>query len=83
MNKNRLWRVDLTHKMGYQAPSLYVETTTYERPKAELEALNLAKKLTRLSDFPNVWHIEVVCTERKQYNNKWLSIPEINNLRVV
>jgi len=80
MEKNRLWRVDITHIRGYQAPSLYVETTTHERPKAEIEALSLAKEKTRLSDFSE-WTIEVVPTGRKLWNGKWLTLWEIEEIK--
>jgi len=83
MEKNRLWRVDITHIRGYQAPTLYVETSTPEGTKAEkveLEALKLAKEKTRLSDFSE-WEIKVVPTGRKQWNGKWLSLWEIEQIK--
>lgn len=74
MEKNRLWRVDITHVRGYQAPSFYVETSTPEgqkAEKAELEAIKSAKEKTRLSGFPE-WTIEVIPTGRKLVNGKWV-----------
>ena len=83
MEKQRLWRVDITHIRGYQAPTLYVETSTPEgkQPeKVEAEALKLAKEKTRLSDFPE-WEIKVVPTGRKIWNGKWLTLWEIEELK--
>lgn len=65
---------------GGSNPSLYVETTTHERPKAEIEALSLAKEKTRLSDFSE-WTIEVVPTGRKLWNGKWLTLWEIEEIK--
>jgi len=79
MEKQRLWRVDITHIRGYQAPTLYVETSTPESQKsekAELEAIKLVKEKTRLSNFPE-WEIKVTPTGRKLWNGKWLTLWEI------
>lgn len=83
MEKNRLWRVDITHIRGYQAPSFYIETSMPEgtKPeKVELEALKLAKEKTRLSDFPH-WEIGVVPTGRKKWDGKWLTLFEIEKIK--
>ena len=66
MNKQRLWRVVITHVSGYQAPSFYVETTTkssQNREKAELEAIKLAKEKSGLGRFPKTWVFKVVHLE--------------------
>ena len=66
MNKPRLWRVDLTHKMGYQAPSFFVETSNSEnqlREKAEKEAIRLAKGRTGLGSYLESWKISVTHLE--------------------
>jgi len=78
----KLWKVVLTHKMGAQAPSYFVETeyvavkskTTRDNKEVEmLKALKKAKKLTRLNDFPDDWIIAVVDTEKvwNPHRNKW------------
>jgi hypothetical protein len=76
MNKNRLWRVDITSICGYQAPSFWVETETngnQTREKAEQEALRLAKERTGLSRFPEAWKITVSHLENYfQINGKWV-----------
>lgn len=77
MNKTRLWRVDLTHRMlGYQAPSFWVETETHgnkTREEAEQEAIKLAKERTSLSRFPKTWRIRVEHMENYfQLNGKWV-----------
>jgi hypothetical protein len=66
MFKKRLWRVDIIHSMGYQAPSFFVETATLSsstREVAEKEAIKIAKEKTRLSSFPKSWTIKVVHLE--------------------
>ncbi len=76
MNKARLWRVDVTKILGYQAPSFWVETATnasQTREKAEQEALRLAKERTGLSRFPKAWKITVTHMENYfQINGKWV-----------
>ena len=73
----------LTHQMGAQAPAFFVETKyvaiktkkTYENREAEyVKALEKAKLKTRLSDFPDVWSIEVIDTKRtwNSKRQKWL-----------
>jgi hypothetical protein len=78
-----LWKVDLTHQMGYQAPSYFVETT-YEvvsskskqinLEREELDALELAKQRSRLADFPDNWTITVTKQDRTYCprRHKWL-----------
>ena len=66
MNKQRLWRVDITHVRGYQAPSFYVETSTKSskpREEAELEAIKIAKEKSGLSRFPKSWTFTVTHLE--------------------
>lgn len=76
MNKARLWRVDVTSIMGYQAPSFWVETETngnQTREKAEQEAIRLAKEKTALSQFPETWRITVTHLENYfQLNGRWV-----------
>lgn len=76
MNKARLWRVDLTHKVGYQAPSFWVETVTNTnktREEAELEAIRLAAERTALSKFPETWTITVTHLENFfQIDERWV-----------
>jgi hypothetical protein len=83
MTIHKLWKVVLTHQMGAQAPSFFVETKyvaiktkkAYENRDAEyLKALTKAKLRTRLSDFPDVWSIDVIDTKRKwdSKRQKWL-----------
>lgn len=76
MNKVRLWRVDVTNSLGYQAPSFRVETSTDEsklREKAEVEAIKLAKERTALSRFPKTWKITVTHMENYfQIDGKWV-----------
>ena len=83
MQKQKLWRVEITHIRGYQAPPFYVETSTPEGQKAdksELEALTLAKEKTRLSSFTE-WEVKVTPTGRKLWNGKWLTLWEIEDLK--
>lgn len=72
-NIRKLWKVVITHKMGAQAPSYFVETeyvainskSTKENKEVEyFMALQEAKQKTRLSDFPNEWTIDVINTGR-------------------
>lgn len=77
MQKHRQWRVDITHKMGYHAPYLMVETNEYLRYKAETQALKIARELSRLSDFKG-WTFTAICTERKLINGKWYSQAQID-----
>jgi hypothetical protein len=65
---NSNWQVDSTHQMGYQAPTYFVETSYVvvsskskqeNRENERKQALALAKKMTRLSDFPDKWEITV------------------------
>lgn len=71
MSKHRLWRVDISNDGLYQAPYLLVETTSYLRYKAEVEAVKEAKTRTRLSVFDN-WKFQATCLEKKLVNNKWV-----------
>ena len=80
MNTHRkLWKVVQTHKMGAQAPGYFVETeystvnsksTKENKEVEELQALRKAEKLTRLSDFPNVWTIRVEHQVEWYWNTK-------------
>jgi len=71
-SKNRLWRVDIISKAGYQAPYFIVETSAYLKYKAESEAISIAKERSRLSDFGNDWTFTAVCLEKKKdYSGKW------------
>jgi hypothetical protein len=80
MNIHRkLWKVVQTHKMGTQAPSYFVETeytivksksTKDNKEVEELQALEKAKQLTRLSDFPNSWTIKVEYQSDRYWNTK-------------
>ena len=72
MTKRRLWRVDFTDKIGNQAPSLFIETIEVLKYKAENEAINLAKRRSRLGDFPEIWTITAYSTNKKLVNNKWI-----------
>jgi hypothetical protein len=81
MTKCRLWRVDITHIAGYQAPYLMVETTEDLKYKAEMQALELAKQKTRLSSF-ECWTFTAYCTGKKMRNGKWLTDAEIEAYRL-
>lgn len=80
MNTHRkLWKVELTHKMGAHAPSYFVETeygivkskSTKDNKEVEkLQALKKAKTKTRLSDFPNSWNIDVIHQENMFWDSK-------------
>jgi hypothetical protein len=71
--KFRLWRIELTHQMGYQAPSFRVETSSKLRMNAEVEAIRLAREKTRLGDFPNSWKITVYYLDQYiMIGNKWV-----------
>ena len=74
--KVRLWRVDVSSRLGYQAPSFWVETETngnQTREKAEQEALRLAKERTGLSRYPETWKITVNHMENFfQINGRWV-----------
>jgi len=62
----RLWRVDITSKAGYQAPSFFIETSarsSWTREKAELEAIKLAKEKSGLGRFPKTWNFKVTHME--------------------
>lgn len=76
MNKVRLWRVDVTNRLGYQAPSFWVETETHSsqtREKAEQAAMQIAKGRTGLSRFPKEWKIEVNHMENYfQIEGRWV-----------
>ena len=52
--QNPLWRVEWTHRNGYQAPCRYVEA------KRKREAITLAKETSRLADFPDSWSFKLV-----------------------
>jgi len=69
--KIRQWRVVFTHKMGYQAPHILVETDAQLRYEAKMQAIDLAKKKSRLADFNVLWNIEALCTGRLILDNKW------------
>ena len=76
MNKARLWRVDVTNRLGYQAPSFWIETDTREsliREKVEHLALQIAKGKTALSRFPKDWRITVEHMENYfQLDGRWV-----------
>jgi hypothetical protein len=75
MSKSRLWRVDISHIRGYQAPHIMVETSAYLRYDAEVEALQLAKGRTELSKF-DCWNFTATKVDRKLFNGKWLTPQE-------
>ena len=81
MSKHRLWRVDISHIRGYHAPYLLVETTSYKRYEAEVEAIKLAKTKSRLSDC-NEWTFDAVCLEKKFINNKWVPNKNLDSVCV-
>lgn len=76
MNKARLWRVDVTNTLGYQAPSFYVESSnpgTQTREKAEVDAIKLAKGITALSRYPESWKVTVTHLENMfQLDGRWV-----------
>lgn len=49
-----LWRVEWTHRNGYQAPYRFVEA------KTRREATMLAPATSRLGDFPESWSYKLV-----------------------
>jgi hypothetical protein len=53
-NQVRLWRVEWVHINGYQAPYQMYEC------KKRREAVQWAKKSSRLADFPNVWSFRLI-----------------------
>lgn len=81
MTKCRLWRVDITHIAGYQAPSLLIETYEMLKYKAEEEAIIIAKQKTRLASF-ECWTFTAYCTGKKMRNGKWLTGAEIEAYRL-
>jgi hypothetical protein len=57
-----LWIATWNHRGGYQAPTQYVEVTldyNMGKEKACLIVLEMAKKQSRLSDFPKSWSCRV------------------------
>jgi len=71
MRKLRYWRVDSTHKLGYNAPSTFIETEEHRLWKAEEEALEIAKSKSRLSDYPQSWTFSATLLDRVNLNGKW------------
>jgi len=68
ISKIRLWRVEIVHRNGYEAPSIMMEAKKEEVHK-DVQKLNL-----RLLDFPNKWCYHLVDTQ-KNFNDKkgkWL-----------
>jgi len=61
----RLWRVEIIHKNGCQAPSQLIEAKKKDVHK-EVKKLNL-----RLLDFPNSWSYHLVDLKKQQKNGKW------------
>ena len=61
----RLWRVEMVHRNGYQAPSILIEAKKKDVHK-EVKKLNL-----RLLDFPNSWSYHLVDLKKEQKNGKW------------
>lgn len=59
----RLWRVEVVHRNGYQAPSILVEAKKKD-VHTEVRKLNL-----RLLDFPESWSYHVIDL-RKEFNSK-------------
>lgn len=49
MEKSKTFIIIPVHKNGYQAPAIAIYAEKYE------VALELAKKQSRLSDYPEVW----------------------------
>jgi hypothetical protein len=76
MNKARLWRVDISHMLGYQAPSFLIETETKGnelREKAEQEAIRLARGKSGLGRFPKIWKFTVTHLEGHfQIDGRWV-----------
>lgn len=63
--------------MGYQAPYLMVETTEHLKYKAEMQALELAKQSSRLSEF-DCYTFTATCTGKKLRNGKWWTQAQID-----
>lgn len=56
----RLWRVSWFHRDGYQAPHYWVEAERgYNESETRKNAIEEAKKHSRLADFPHVWSCRI------------------------
>ena len=65
-NEIQLWRVEMIHRNGYQAPALLVEAT--ERKEAHKEVM---KMKLRLLEFPNSWSFQLTRLNVRRFNGKW------------
>jgi hypothetical protein len=82
LQTTRLWKVRLTHRLGYEAPHFFVETESTHRERyheAEEEAIKEAEKRTRLTDFPNSWIITVEKVNKVLRNGKWIDPSWVNS----
>jgi hypothetical protein len=68
INPIRLWRVEVVHRNGYQAPYFIIEAKKKDI-HAEVKNLNL-----RLLDFPEKWSYRVVDLEKtfNEKRGKWI-----------
>ncbi len=82
MSKIRLWRADTNHIRGYCAPQMFIETENERLCNAEAEALNLAKKSSRLSELPD-WTLVVTQVDKQRLNGKWYSAEEYEHKKGV
>ena len=60
-----LWRVEWTHRNGYQAPYQLVWAETRK------EVYAFAKTSSRLADFPNAWSFQVSKVAEGTYKNPY------------
>ena len=67
-NNIRLWRVELRHRNGYDAPSQLIEAKKSEAHKV------VQKSNLRLLDFPEKWSYHLVDLKREfnSKRNKWI-----------
>jgi len=68
ISKIRLWRVEIVHRNGYEAPAIMLEAKKDEVHK-NVQNLNL-----RLLDFPNKWYYRLIDTQKTfdEKKGKWL-----------
>jgi hypothetical protein len=74
MRKLRLWRVDCTSNLGYNAPSKFIVSEGDRLWKAEQMAIEEAQASSRLKDFPKTWTFTATLMDREFLNGKWYTL---------
>lgn len=72
-DRYQLWRVDLIHRNGYQAPYQLIEVQK-SKTKSDYRVVHkMVKEMNlRLLDFPHKWSFKLTKLDKIKVNGKWI-----------